>query len=251
MRLDLYLYENGFASSRTEAKNFISGGAVTVNGKTANKPALDIFGTEEISVDRSVKKYASRGGTKLEAAFECFNLSVSGLKAIDIGASSGGFTDCLLKHGAEHVIAVDSGSGQLVKELREDRRVTVFENYNARYMQSSDFQYIPDFAVMDVSFISATYIIPALSRVLRDGGSFVCLIKPQFEVGRENIGKGGVVKSEKQRALAVKKVTECAQGFGLSLKGVIESPIQGGDGNTEYLAHFRKEIFDEKNHIDT
>lgn len=251
MRLDVYVFENGFASSRTEAKNFISDGAVTVNGKTVTKPSFDVSGNELITVDKSLKKYASRGGTKLEAALEQFDISVSGVNAIDIGASSGGFTDCLLKRGARHVIAVDSGFGQLVNQLRCDTRVTVFENYNARYMQSSDFEYVPDFAVMDVSFISATYIIPAVSRILSDRGSFVCLIKPQFEVGRENIGKGGVVKSEKQRALAVKKVTECAMGFGLMLKGVIESPIQGGDGNTEYLAYFRKETTDEENYIDT
>ncbi|MBO5314861.1 MAG: TlyA family RNA methyltransferase [Clostridia bacterium] len=251
MRLDLYLFENGFASSRTEAKSFITEGAVTVNGKSVTKPSFDVSGREEITVDRSIKKFASRGGIKLEAALERFKISVDGAKAIDIGASSGGFTDCLLKRGASHVIAVDSGFGQIVDELRRDGRVTVFENYNARYMQPSDFEYVPDLAVMDVSFISATYIIPALSRILSDNGRFVCLIKPQFEVGKENIGKGGVVKSEKHRTMAVKKVTECALGFGLILQGVMESPIQGGDGNTEYLAYFRKETVDEKNHINT
>lgn len=241
MRLDVYLFENGFASSRTEAKNFVSQGAVSVGGRVVSKPSLDVLGTEEIAVDKSVKKYASRGGTKLEAALDSFNLSVKGCMALDIGASSGGFTDCLLKRGVAHVIAVDSGSGQLVSELREDKRVSVFENYNARYMKPSDFEYVPDFAVMDVSFISATYIIPAVYSVLSYGGRFVCLIKPQFEVGRQNLGKGGVVKSEKHRAEAVKKVTECAELVGFVLEGIIESPILGGDGNTEYLAYFRKE----------
>lgn len=248
MRLDVYLFENGLVSSRTEAKNFVTQGSVSVGGRIVTKPSFDVVGTEEITVDKSAKKYASRGGTKLEAALDSFYIDVNGFLALDIGASSGGFTDCLLKRGACHVIAVDSGYGQLVSHLREDERVTVFENYNARYMKPSDFEYVPGIAVMDVSFISATYIIPALSRVLGDGGIFVCLIKPQFEVGRQNLGKGGVVKSEKHRAEAVKKVTECAEGFGLKLIGVIESPIQGGDGNTEYLAYFRKEMSDEKNH---
>ncbi len=241
MRLDVYLCDGGYAASRTEAKSFIISGAVTVSGKTVNKPSYDVVGGEEITVDKSMKKYASRGGTKLEGALDFFKLDVNGVMALDIGASSGGFTDCLLKRGASHVIAVDSGSGQLVDFLRKDHRVTVFENYNARYMSPSDLEYTPDFIVMDVSFISATYIIPAVSRVLKPVGVFVCLIKPQFEVGRENLGKGGIVKSEKHRAEAKKKVVECAEGFGLKPCGVMDSPILGGDGNTEYLAYFRKE----------
>lgn len=233
------------ADSRTEAKNLILDGAVTVSGRVVKKPSFDIVGSEDIEVDKSEKRFASRGGVKLEAALDGFGVSPLGRYCLDVGASSGGFTDCLLQRGAAHVIAVDSGYGQLVSSLRCDRRVTVIENYNARYMQQQDFEYVPDLAVMDVSFISATYIIPALSRVLSYGGDFVCLIKPQFEVGRQNLGKGGVVKSEKHRKEAVKRVTECAEGFGFTLLGVIESPIRGGDGNIEYLAHFRKEITNE------
>ena len=241
MRLDVFLVENGFTASRTEAKNFITSGAVTVNGKVITKPAYDVPETENgVSLDSSQKKYVSRGGLKLEAALSEFNINVKGRRALDIGASSGGFTDCLLKNGVNHVISVDSGSGQLAESLRNDERVTVIENYNARYMSSSDFSYLPDLAVMDVSFISATYIIPAVYKTLSLDSDFVCLIKPQFEVGRSNLGKGGIVKDERLRNEAVNKVIAFADSVGFDVISVIKSPIQGGDGNIEYLAHFRK-----------
>ena len=241
MRLDVYLTEKGYATSRTEAKNLITSGAVTVMGKTVTKPSFSVIDdTDGISVDRTVKKYVSRGGFKLEGALSEFGIDPKDTLAIDVGASSGGFTDCLLQNGAEHVISVDSGSGQLVDSIRSDSRVTVFENYNARYMKSGDFEYTPTLAVMDVSFISATYIIPALYNILADGADFICLIKPQFEVGREGLGKGGIVKSEKQRLSAVNKVTDFAKSVGFTLVATTVSPIQGGDGNVEYLAHFKK-----------
>ncbi len=241
MRLDIFLCEKGLVSSRTEAKNFIAEGAVKVLGKVITKPAFDVsVDTEDITVDKSSKKYASRAGLKLERALEHFNISATGKKALDVGASSGGFTDCLLQRGAEHVVAVDSGSGQIVPFLRDDKRVTVVENYNARYMVREDFEYTPKLCVMDVSFISATYIIPQIAEVIASDGEFVCLIKPQFEVGRSALGKGGIVKDEKTRRLAVDKVVYSAEKSGFELVGVIESPIQGGDGNIEYLAYFRK-----------
>ena len=241
MRLDIFLSEHGLAESRTEAKNLITSGAVTVKGKTVTKPSFDIDGeSSDVAVDRSAKKYVSRGGIKLEGALLAFSINPLGKLAIDVGASSGGFTDCLLQNGAKHVISVDSGSGQLVDKIRNDTRVTVFENYNARYMKSSDFEYTPNLAVMDVSFISATYIIPAVYEILADGADFICLIKPQFEVGRGGIGKGGIVKSEKQRLAAVSKVTDFAKAVGFELLALTDSSIQGGDGNIEYLAHFKK-----------
>ena len=240
MRLDVFLYEQGYVNSRTEAKNFISGGSVTVDGRVVTKPSLDVGCDAKILIDKSSKKYASRAGLKLEAALDAFKIGVTDAMALDVGASSGGFTDCLLQRGARRVIAVDSGVGQLIERLRLDDRVVVIENYNARYMKGEDLEYSPDLCVMDVSFISATYIIPAISDVLSDGGSFVCLIKPQFEVGRSGLGKGGIVKSDKLRQSAIDKVTECAVAVGLSLVGVIRSPIEGGDGNIEYLAYFRK-----------
>ncbi len=240
MRLDAFLAESGFCASRTEAKNFILDGAVLVDGKTVKKPAFEVVGTENVSVDTSSKKYVSRGGLKLEAALEHFGISVEGVSAVDVGASSGGFTDCLLQRGAHHVVAVDSGTMQLSPALRSDPRVTVRENYNARYMESSHFDRLLDFAVMDVSFISATLIIPAVHKILSLGSGFVCLIKPQFEVGRAGIGKGGIVKSAALRREAVEKVVASAEAVGFETVGVMESPIVGGDGNIEFLAYFKR-----------
>lgn len=237
MRLDLYLAENGLAKSRTEAKGLITEGLVSVNGTTLKKPSADIAEGDCVTVDKSSRKYVSRGGIKLEYALDYFKLDVSERLAIDVGASSGGFTDCLLQRGARHVIAIDSGTGQLDPTLRADSRVSSIEGYNARYMKPRDFAYTPDIAVMDVSFISATFIFEALHSVLSDGGDFICLIKPQFEVGRENIGKGGIVKSEALRKRAVERVRLAAKEFGFEFIGYTESAIKGGDGNIEYVAH--------------
>ncbi len=240
MRLDVYLADSALVDSRTDAKNFILSGSVFVNGKVIKKPAFEVSGDEKIDVDKSSKKYVSRGGLKLEAAFDAFDIDVNGVMAIDVGASSGGFTDCLLKRGASAVLAVDSGSGQLVDSIRNDTRVSVYENFNARYMCPSDFDFIPNFAVMDVSFISAKLIIPAVGAVLLSGACFVCLIKPQFEVGRSGLNKKGIVKNEELRRSAVNDVIESASLCGFELLGLIQSPIAGGDGNIEYLAYFRK-----------
>lgn len=226
--------------SRTDAKNFVLWGAVSVDGKIIKKPAYNVNGNEKITVDKSEKRFVSRGGLKLEGALESFVIDVLGAMAIDIGASSGGFTDCLLKKGASHVIAVDSGSGQMVESLRNDERVTVIENFNARYMNADDFEYTPDLAVMDVSFISAKLIMPAVGNILQSDGTFICLIKPQFEVGRGGLNKKGIVKNDALRKSAVDDVVSFALCCGFELKGLIESPIVGGDGNIEYLAHFRK-----------
>lgn len=240
MRLDVYLAENKLVASRTEAKSFITEGAVKVDGSIITKPSFNVSEDSHIDIDKTIKKYVSRGGIKLEAAISEFCISVDGRLCLDIGASSGGFTDCLLQHGASRVISVDSGYGQIAESLADNPKVTVIENYNARFMSPSDFEYQPTLAVMDVSFISATYIIPALSECIADGGSFVCLIKPQFEVGRERIGKGGIVKDDKTRRLAVEKVKAAAERCGFKFSGLIQSPITGGDGNIEFLAHFIK-----------
>lgn len=238
MRIDVYLSDSGLSSSRSEAKRFISEGLVFLDGKPVRKPSLDVDGmTDRITVLKADKTFVGRGGQKLDHALEFFGVKVDGKRCLDIGASSGGFTDCLLQRGAAHVIALDSGSGQLVESLRQDSRVSVVENYNARYLSREELEYIPELCVMDVSFISATYIIPALSACLDEGAEYVLLIKPQFEVGRERVGKGGIVKSESARADAVKKVTECASAHGFKVVGVTESPIKGGDGNTEYLCY--------------
>ena len=242
MRLDLYLFSNGLAKSRTEAKGFITDGAVSVNGKTVQKPSLDIDPDfDSVTVREGLNPFVSRGGFKLAEALRAFKVSALGKKCLDIGASSGGFTDCLLQSGAQRVVAVDSGKDQLAQALRTDSRVSVIEGYNARYMKASDFDCLPELAVMDVSFISATYIIPSLGGILPAGADFICLIKPQFEVGRSAVGKGGIVKDEKERARAVERVVQCAELCGFTKCGVIQSPIRGGDGNIEYLAHFKKD----------
>ena len=239
MRIDAYLASRGLVSSRTEARHRIEDGLVFIGDVAVTKPSFDVEGYEDMIVLlEKEKSFVGRGGIKLDGALDSFDVCVEGRICVDVGASSGGFTDCLLQHGAAHVIAVDSGRGQLVESLRMDPRVTSMEGYNARYMTLADLPYEPSLAVMDVSFISATYIIPALSGCLSSGADFILLIKPQFEVGREGVGKGGIVKSEKARKAAVEKVVEFARGFGFSLKTVIESPIRGGDGNVEYLAHF-------------
>ncbi|MBR2931003.1 MAG: TlyA family RNA methyltransferase [Clostridia bacterium] len=241
MRIDLYLFENGLAESRTDAKRMITEGLVSVSGVPITKPSYDFSGSvEDIAIEAPVRSYVGRGGLKLEHALQHFRISVKDRSCLDVGASSGGFTDCLLQNGALRVIAVDSGRDQLSKKLIGDGRITSIEGFNARYMSPADLPYVPEVCVMDVSFISATYIIPSVSRCLADNGDFILLIKPQFEVGRENVGKGGIVKSEAARDAAVKKVVDFAIGFGLSLSGLTTSPIKGGDGNIEFLAHFVK-----------
>ena len=241
MRIDVFLANSGILQSRTEAKKFIENGWVFVDSKPVDKPSMDVSGVEDrVFVDLSQKQFVSRGGIKLNGALKAFNVDPHGKKCLDIGASSGGFTDCLLQQGASHVIAVDSGYGQIAQCLRENDRVTVIENYNARYMKPTDFSYVPELVVMDVSFISATYIIPQIYECLCESGEFICLIKPQFEVGKDGLGKGGVVKDSKVREQAFRRVLDFAGQQGFSLRGTIESPIRGGDGNIEYLAYFVK-----------
>lgn len=213
---------------------------VELNGKIADKPATPVDDTATVRILDTLR-YVSRGGLKLEAALAAFDVNPAGRVALDIGASSGGFTDCLLQNGATLVYALDSGTDQLAASLRADPRVRCREHCNARYLQPSDFEQTPTLAVMDVSFISQTLILPAIAAVLPDGGELVSLIKPQFEAGRAAIGKGGIVRSDADRAAAVRRVTECAEALGLTHLGTIPSPIRGGDGNIEYLAHFKKE----------
>lgn len=241
MRIDIYLHESGLAKSRSEAKSLILEGAVTVNGRMIAKPSLDVTDEDEIKVSSETQRYVSRGGYKLEGALKIFDYSPFDKLALDVGASSGGFTDCLLKNGAKHVIAVDSGSGQMAEHLRCDARVTLKENYNARYMKPADLEYAPELIVMDVSFISATCIIGAIYEIASHSADFICLVKPQFEVGRGGVGKGGIVKDEKLRKSALQKVVDFGISVGFSYMGHCVSPIKGGDGNVEYLVHFKKE----------
>ncbi len=238
MRIDEYIKAEGLAASRSRAKMLIDEGAVTVNGIPVTKASYEVREGDAVRV--LDLPYVSRGSLKLEAALSAFSLSVRDAVALDVGASSGGFTDCLLQNGASLVYAVDSGKGQLAPSLRSDPRVVSMEGYNARYMKPGDFPRTPNFAVMDVSFISQTLIIPSLVTVLPQGATLVTLIKPQFEVGRAHVGRGGIVRDEKAREGAVARVLDAARILGLESRGVITSPIRGGDGNIEFLAYFIK-----------
>ncbi len=241
MRLDVFLTTFGHAESRTQARKLIEDGAVFLDGKPVDKASLSVDENAELSVQiLKRQKYVSRGGLKLEKALEAFSVEAEGLCVLDVGASTGGFTDCLLQHGAAMVYAVDAGEGQLSGKLLSDPRVISMEKYNARNLSAKDFPRSPDMAVMDVSFISQTLILPALSNILREGGVLISLIKPQFEAGRGAIGKNGIVKNESDRHFAIERVLNCATENRLACFGFDISPILGGDGNIEYLAAFRK-----------
>jgi len=242
MRIDVYLTQYGHTQSRARAQQLISKGQVKLDGTLVTKAGLaideNVAHTVEIGEDIP---FVGRGGCKLEGALAAFGLSVEGAVAVDIGASTGGFTDCLLRRGAQKVYAVDSGSGQLAPSLLQDGRVVNMEKCNARYLTpqalGEDFvsQGGADVIVMDVSFISQTYIHPVIKSLLKTDGFAITLIKPQFEVGRDKLGKSGVVKQPKWRREAVEKVIDSAAVVGLSAVDLIRSPIEGGDGNVEYL----------------
>lgn len=243
MRLDLWLTEKGFAESRQKAKLLLSEGKVLISGRPVTKAAFEITPEKEgaVEVIGEALPYVSRGGLKLKGAVDGFGLDVTGLVCLDLGASTGGFTDCLLKEGAARVIAVDSGTAQLHKSLRADPRVTVMENTNARFLTPSDIGTVVDLVTCDLSFISQTKVYGAVAAVLREGGKFVSLIKPQFEAGREHIGKNGIVRDPKVYDTVKTAIVKEAEGFGLICRRIIDSPITGGDGNKEFLALFEKE----------
>lgn len=231
--------ENGLAVSRAKAQEMLKAGDVLVDGVSVEKPSFDITDGMTVVVNENpLQRYVGRGGLKLEAALDAFRLSPAGEIALDIGASSGGFTDCLLRRGASFVYAVDAGCGQLHPTLLADARVLSMENTNARTLTAAHFEKIPTFAVMDVSFISQTLIFPAILASMTAGGVLVSLIKPQFELGRDALNKRGVVKSEKLSLSAKTRVCDCAASLGFRLLGSIPSPIRGGDGNLEFLAAF-------------
>lgn len=241
MRIDVYLAQAGYTQSRKKAQDLIDAGAVFLDGVQIKKSSELVNEAIEHDVKiEQVFKYVSRGGMKLEAALNAFSVNVNGKTAVDVGASTGGFTDCLLQRGAARVYAVDAGFGQLHEKLRNDKRVVNIEHFNARELSFQTVGEKCDVVTADVSFISQTYIICGVGEVLKDGGSFLSLIKPQFEAGRSGIGKNGIVVSSAYRYLAVKRVVSFAVENGFDCVGLIPSPITGGDGNKEYLAHFVK-----------
>ena len=241
MRLDVYLAENKIIKSRELAKKMISEGGVTVNGEAVTKPAKEISEGDEVKVTAELPAYVGRGGLKLEKALDSFHIDVSGLVCMDIGASTGGFTDCMLQNGAVKVYSVDVGYGQFAWKLRQDPRVVCMEKTNIRYVTPADIDDVLDFASVDVSFISLTKVLIPARELLRDGGEMVCLIKPQFEAGREKVGKKGVVRDKAVHEEVVERIIEFASQNGFFVKNLEYSPIKGPEGNIEYLVYIRKD----------
>lgn len=239
MRADVFLFTHGFAESRSQAAVLIGNG-VYISGKKIPKPSFiipDDTPAHAVNIEKKLP-FVSRGGLKLESALIAFHLEVAGFCVLDIGASTGGFTDCLLRYGADFVYALDVGHGQLAPSLAADPRVENIEGCNARYMAPSLFSRHIDMAVTDISFISQKLIYGAVRGLLDDGAPFVSLIKPQFEAGRENIGKGGIVKDPRVHEMVIRDIRESALASGLAMRGICPSPIAGGDGNREYTALF-------------
>lgn len=237
-RLDRLLFEKGLVSSYTKGRQAIEQGRVLVNGRVYRHTMGRVEREVAVAVSEE-PKFVGRGGWKLERALEAFGIDVEGCVCLDVGASTGGFTDCLLQRGALRVHAVDVGQGQMVEKIREDARVVVREKCNARYLREEDLGEKVGRIVMDVSFISQTKILPVLFPLLEEGGCVVSLVKPQFELQPEDIGKGGIVDTEEKRERAIANVRACVEAAGREWCGVVESPIQGGDGNVEFLAWMR------------
>jgi len=239
-RLDVEMARRGLADSREGAQRLIMAGRVRVDSRLAAKPDLRISAASEIVVMPGLREYASRGGHKLAAALDAFRLEVAGRAALDVGASTGGFTDVLLRRGASRVIALDVGYGQLATQLRNDPRVIVLDRTNIRTTLADDLPYRPDLLVIDVSFISLRLVLPAVVDLSSTPADLIVLIKPQFEAGREKVGKGGVIRDDSIRREALEKILAFAGEIGLEVKGSIESPIAGAAGNREFLAWLRK-----------
>lgn len=236
-RLDKLLVTRGLAETRARAQALILAGQV-FSGEQRMEKAGQLVAVELPLAVKAQMPFVGRGGLKLAAALDQFGVEAEGRHCLDIGASTGGFTDCLLQRGAARVVALDVGHGQLDWKLRQDPRVEVRENVNARYLQPADFAAPFDLVVADVSFISLTKILPVAPALLRPGAIVITLIKPQFEVGREEVGRGGIVRDEAAQRRVVEEVSQCAAALGLRMRGVIDSPILGADGNREFLACF-------------
>nr|MDD6335015.1 TlyA family RNA methyltransferase [bacterium] len=239
MRLDVMLVNRGLAPSRNRAQRWIAQGRVRVDGEKVLKASADVPDDVQTVVEESFD-YVGRGGWKMHAALEAFALDPSGCVALDIGASTGGFTQCLLRFGASKVYAVDVGQGQLAEELRADPRVVLMEKTNARYLQPSQFEEVPTVATADVSFISLNLILPALAGCLPQGAWAVVLVKPQFECGPEALNAHGIVAKRADRVRALKEVCTAAAACGFRCCNVIPSPFPGGDGNPECLVHLQR-----------
>lgn len=239
-RIDKILVDKGIAISRERAKAMIMEGNILVNGAPVTKSGAMIDKDADIVLRGKDIPYVSRGGLKLKAALEHFNINLEGLVAMDIGSSTGGFTDCLLQRGAKKVYCIDVGYGQLAWSLRNDPRVILLERTNIRHLGKESIPDAVDFVTIDVSFISLEKVIPKAMEFMTENGTILALVKPQFEVGKGEVGKGGIVRDEEKRLLSVKSVREFAENAGLRTEGVFESPVAGQKGNREYFLHMRK-----------
>jgi 23S rRNA (cytidine1920-2'-O)/16S rRNA (cytidine1409-2'-O)-methyltransferase len=239
LRLDKLLVDRGLAPSRERAQAMILAGRVLVDEQKVEKPGHAVAETAVVRLLGQDLRYVSRGGLKLEAALAHWTIDLSGKFCLDVGASTGGFTDCMLQHGAERVLAVDTGYGQIADSLRRDPRVALMERTNARKLAAGELPQGIAFFAMDVSFISATLVLPAVLAAIGDAGPVegVVLVKPQFEAGRENIGKGGIVRDPEAHQLAIERVRHCVAELHGETIEVIDSPIQGAEGNAEFLLH--------------
>ncbi|HLW72002.1 MAG TPA: TlyA family RNA methyltransferase [Candidatus Binataceae bacterium] len=237
-RLDLEMTRRGLAESREAAQRLIMAGRVRVNSRPSAKPDLKVDDSVPIELVRGAREYASRGAYKLLAALERFATPVVGRCALDVGASTGGFTDVLLRRGAAHVIALDVGYGQLAEHLRTDPRVTVMDRTNIRGVRPADLPWPPELIVIDTSFISLRLVLPAVVGLLAHPGEILALVKPQFEVGRGKVGKGGLVRDPALREAALRDIVNAAAALGLEFGGSIDSPITGATGNREILTYF-------------
>ncbi len=240
VRLDLYLFENGFTESREKAKALIMSGIVYVNDQKELKPGRDIKVDDTVEVRGSTLKYVSRGGLKLEKAMQEFPIELKDSVCMDIGASTGGFTDCMLQNGAKKVYSIDVGYGQLAWKLRSDERVVNLERTNFRYVTHEQIPEDIDFASVDVSFISLKIILPVMYELLKADGEAVCLIKPQFEAGREKVGKKGVVRDVNVHTEVIENIVSFAASQKFTVSGLSYSPVKGPEGNIEYLIYLKK-----------
>ena len=239
-RIDVLLFEKGLAPSREKARTMIMAGSVYVNNQKYDKPGDTVSEDAEIEVRGSTLKYVSRGGLKLEKAMQLFPITLDEKICMDVGAPTGGFTDCMLQNGASRVYSVDVGYGQLAWQLRQDPRVVNLERTNARYLTREQVPEEIDFFSVDVSFISLKIILPSVRPLLKDGGQAVCLIKPQFEAGREKVGKKGVVRDKKVHEEVVQTICDFVLENGYSVLGLTFSPVKGPEGNIEYLVFLEK-----------
>lgn len=235
IRLDLLLFQRGLVTSREKGKNLIKNGNVFVDGKCADKAGAMLNGNENIEIQGETPRYVGRGGYKLEKVLESNSIRLNGKVCMDIGASTGGFTDCMLQYGADKVYAVDVGTNQLDEKLRQESKVISMENTNMRYLKPEDIGEAVDFAAMDVSFISVTKLLEPIRAVLKENACIASLIKPQFEAGRENVGKGGIVKDRKIHLQVLKNILRAFEENGFLPLWMSYSPIKGTDGNIEYL----------------